>query len=199
MDIRRHFWMIACAALFVWGGTATAQETDKGMPARAEQHYKPMPLSPEKSAQQTTDRMDSLLDLTKKQYKKLYKLNLKWAREDAENKTSAPRMGGRPEGGPDFRGAGQGPRGQRPPEGMAERRAPRDFGLSPDDRENMEEQRLKLEKQRKKREKKLKKILTDEQYARWAEKRHPAMPEGMRDGKRHSPADHVKKNKRQAE
>ena len=62
MNIGRHFWMAACAALLVWGGTATAQEADKGMPARAERHYKPVPLSPEKSARHTTDRMDSLLD-----------------------------------------------------------------------------------------------------------------------------------------
>lgn len=178
MDIRRHFGMAICAALFVWSGTATAQEADKGMPTRAERHYKPMPLSPEKSARHTTDRMDSLLDLTKKQYGKLYKLNLKWAHEDAKNRTPAPRMGGRPEGAPDFGGAGgfgQGPRGHRPPEGMAEHRALHDFGPLPDDKESMEEQHRKLEKQREKREKKLKKILTDEQYARWEEERHPAL------------------------
>ena len=40
-----------------------------------------------------------------------------------------------------------------------------------------------MEKQRKKREKKLKKVLTDEQYARWTEQRRPAMPEGRRDRK----------------
>jgi len=183
MYIGRHFWMAACAALLVWGGTATAQEADKGTPARAERHYKPVPLSPEKSARHTTDRMDSLLNLTRKQYDKLYKLNLKWAREDAEDRTPAPRMGGRPEGAPDFGGPGQGPRGHRPPEGMAGRRAPHDFGPSPDDRESMEKQRAKLEKRHKKRGKKLKKILTDEQYARWTEQRHPAMPEGRKDGK----------------
>ena len=199
MNIGRHFWMAACAALLVWGGTATAQEADKGMPARAERHYKPVPLSPEKSARHTTDRMDSLLDLTRKQYDKLYKLNLKWAHEDAENGTPAPRMGGRPEGAPDFGGPGQGPRGHRPPEGMAGRRAPHDFGPSPDDRESMEKQRAKLEKRHKKRGKKLKKILTDEQYVRWTEQRHPAIPEGSQDGKRHAPAGHVKKDKRQAE
>ena len=106
MDIRRQFWMVVCAVLFVYGGTVTAQEVDKDMPGRQEKHYKPVPLSPEKSARHTTDRMDSLLDLTKKQYDKLYKLNLKWAREDAENKTAMPRTGGRPEGAPDFgRGA----------------------------------------------------------------------------------------------
>lgn len=177
MDIRKQFWMAACAALFICGGTAMAQEADKDMPDRSEKHYKPVPLSPEKSARQTTDRMDSLLNLTKKQYDKLYKLNLKWAREDAENKTATPRMGRRPEGTPDFRdagGFGQGPHGNRPPEGM-DRRPPRDFAPSGD--------REKMEKQRKKREKKLKKVLTDEQYARWTEQRRPAMPEGRRDGK----------------
>lgn len=135
--------MAACTALFVWGGTATAQEADKGTPA--------------------------------------------------------PRMGGRPEGAPDFGGPGQGPREHRPPEGMAGRRAPHDFGPSPDDREDMEKQRAKLEKRHKKRGKKLKKILTDEQYTRWTEQRHPAIPEGRKDGKRHAPAGHVMKDKRQVE
>ena len=74
-----------------------AQEAGKEMPDRQKKEFKPMPLSPEKSARHTTDRMDSLLNLTEKQYDKLYELNLKWAREDAENKTAAPRMGGRPE------------------------------------------------------------------------------------------------------
>ena len=177
MDIRRQFWMVVCAVLFVYGVTVTAQEVDKDMPGRQEKHYKPVPLSPEKSARHTTDRMDSLLDLTKKQYDKLYKLNLKWAREDAENKTAMPRTGGRPEGAPDFgRGGGfrQELHGNRPPEGM-DRRPPRDFVPSGD--------REKMEKQRKKREKKLKKVLTDEQYARWTEQRRLAVPEGRRDRK----------------
>lgn len=177
MDIRKQFWIAVCAALFIYGGTAMAQEADKDMPARSEKHYKPVPLSPEKSARQTTDRMDSLLNLTKKQYDKLYKLNLKWAREDAENKMTAPHMGRRPEGAPVFGQAGdfgQGPHGNRPPEGM-DRRPPRDFAPSGD--------REKMEKQRKKREKKLKKVLTDEQYVRWMEQRRSTLPEGRRDGK----------------
>lgn len=32
MDIRKQFWMAACAAFFVCGGTAMAQEADKDMP-----------------------------------------------------------------------------------------------------------------------------------------------------------------------
>ncbi|CAL9784914.1 DUF4890 domain-containing protein [Bacteroides fragilis] len=183
MDIRRQFWMAVCAALLVCGGAAMAQEAGGEMPGRPEKHYKPVPLSPEKSARHTTDRMDSLLNLTEKQYKKLYKLNLKWAREDTENKAGAPRMGGRPDGAPGFDRPDREPRGQRPPEGMEGRRPPRDFTPS-GDREDMEEQRVKMEKQRKKREKKLKKVLTDGQYTRWMEERHPAMPEGRKDGKR---------------
>lgn len=112
--------------------------------AAAGKHYKPVPLSPEKSARHTTDRMDSLLNLTEKQYKKLYKLNLKWAREDTENKAGAPRMGGRPDGAPGFDRPDREPRGQRPPEGMEGRRPPRDFTPS-GDREDMEEQRVKME------------------------------------------------------
>lgn len=178
MNIRRQFWAVVCTALFICGGTTMAQEVGKEMPDRQKKEFKPMPLSPEKSARHTTDRMDSLLNLTEKQYDKLYELNLKWAREDAENKTVAPRMGGRPEGAPNFRGAGsfgQGPHGNRPPEGI-DRRPPRDFAPS--------NNREKMEKQRKKREKKLKKVLTDEQYARWVEKRDPILPEGRREGKR---------------
>lgn len=153
------------------------------MPDHPEKHYKPMPLSPEKSARHATDRMDSLLNLTEKQYDKLYKLNLKWAREDAENRKAAPRMGGRSEGVPNFGERYMGPYGNRPPEGM-DRRPPRDFVPSSGGRGEMEKQRRKLEKQRKKREKKLKKVLTDKQYAHWMEERHPVMPEGRKDVKR---------------
>ena len=179
MNIGKQFWMAACAALFVCGGTVTAQEADRAMPGRPERHYKPVPFSPEKSARYITDRMDSLLGLTKKQYDKLYKLNLKWAREDAENQAAAPRMEGRPEEAPDFgRTGGMRSRGDRPPEGM-DRRPPRDFVPS-GDRKSMEEQHRKLEKQR---EKKLKKVLTDEQYACWARQRRPDMPDDRRNGK----------------
>lgn len=148
------------------------------MPDRQERHYKPMPLSPEQSARHTADRMDSLLKLTEKQYDKLYKLNLKWAREEMKNKAAAPRMDGRPDGAPGFGGGmgqgfgggmGQGPRGNRPPAGM-DRRPPRDFGPMPDDREEMETLRRRREKQ-------LKKILTGEQYARWTEDQDPLRPE----------------------
>lgn len=143
MDIRIQFWIVACVALFICGSAATAQEVDREMPDHPEKHYKPMPLSPEKSARHATDRMDSLLNLTEKQYDKLYKLNLKWAREDAENRKAAPRMGGRSEGVPNFGERYMGPDGNRPPEGM-DRRPPRDFVPSSGGREEMEKQLGKI-------------------------------------------------------
>lgn len=170
MNTGRLFGIVACLALFTCCGTVAAQQAGREMPGRHERNVGPVPLSPEEAARRATARMDSLLSLTEKQYDKIYKLNLKWAREDAENRSAALRMGGRPEGAPDFGkagGFGQEPRGKRPPEGL-DHRPPRDFPPSGDSEE--------MEKQRKKREKKLKKVLTDEQYARW-EKLRVARPQ----------------------
>ena len=178
MNVKRHFWTVACTVLFICSSAATAQEVGKKLPDRQERGFNPMPLSPEKSARHATDRMNSLLNLTEKQYDKLYKLNLKWAREDKKNNSTVPPMNNKPEGMPNFRGSrvfGQRPHGNRPPEDI-ERRPLRDFALSND--------KEKIEKQRKKREKKLKKILTDKQYVRWVEKQHPAIPEDREKGKR---------------
>ena len=167
--------MIVCTALFFSGGTVAAQEAGKHVPDRPETRYNPVFFSPEKSARHITDRMDSLLNLTNKQYDKLYKLNLKWAREDAERKTGAPRMEDRPGRMPNFGGTGgfgQRPHGNRPPESIG--RGPhRDFAPSND--------REMLANRHKRREKKLKKVLTGEQYVRWVEERHSAMPEGRMD------------------
>lgn len=119
-----------------------------------------------------TDRMDSLLNLSDKQYKKIYKLNLKEAGEQTGNRMEG---GPRPDmaGGRDF-GGGRPPQGEtdgkqqgnRPPEGMGNR-PPHDFGGGKPG--NMKSS----EKERGKREKKLRKILSSEQYERWEkERRH---------------------------
>ncbi|GEM_PF-1471083 len=135
-------------------------------------------ISPERKAQMLTERMDSLLGLDKKQYKKLYKINLKEARRQAENAESSPfRMGGHPGegGGRPPRGNGMGPGGPGGHGGPGGGRPPHDFdgnhggpqherGLSPED---MEKLKQKEAKEREKTEKKIKKILTSEQYERW--------------------------------
>ncbi|MDE7237636.1 MAG: hypothetical protein K2N66_07440 [Paramuribaculum sp.] len=141
-------------------------------------------ISPERKAQMVTERMDSLLGLDKKQYKKLYKINLKEARRQAENAESSPfRMGGQPgKGGHPGEGGGRPPRGN----GMAPGgpgghggpgggRPPRDFGGNVGgpqhergiSREDMEKLKQKEAKEREKTEKKIKKILTADQYERW--------------------------------
>ena len=81
MNVKRHFWTVACTVLFICSSAATAQEVGKKMPDRQERGFKPMPLSPEKSARHATDRMNSLLNLTEKQYDKLYKLNAELQRK----------------------------------------------------------------------------------------------------------------------
>lgn len=148
-------------------------------------HYNPMPVSPEKQARRTTARMDSLLGLTEKQRAKLYTLHLKEERRKAKAQSGSaavpPGRDGRgPGGGPGFGGGnppsgapgmGAGNHGNPLPEGDFGQRPPRDFAPSADTIEAMEKQRAKEEKRRKKLEKKIRKILTEEQYARWQEER----------------------------
>lgn len=72
--------------------------------------------NPEKAAQRRTDEMDKMLDLTEKQYKKIYKLFLKEEKEKVEalmehqpgGMNGQPPMGGRPP-----RGEGRLPMGGR--------------------------------------------------------------------------------------
>lgn len=142
-----------------------------GMAFSQEQEKKQLPRevpSPEKSARKMTDRMKDGLQLTDKQYDKLYKLNLKEQQERfaamaergegqrpprGEQRGERPGMGGGrpPMGG----GMGSGMGGGRPPVGTRGERP----AMSKDNAE-----------------KKIKKILTAEQYAKWQEMRQPQEP-----------------------
>lgn len=121
--------------------------------------------NPEKTARRQTDEMDRVLNLTEKQYKKIYKLYLKEEREKLKLKFGGKPMGREGEhpmppmdGGYPQMGGGQsgelGPAlmGGRPP-------------MLPQAHEakHFEEEAERL----KKIEKKLRKILTEEQYAVW--------------------------------
>lgn len=120
--------------------------------------------NPEKAARKLTDEMNELLRLTEKQYKKVYKLNLKAEKEKIERMTGKNPFGG--ERPPMFPMGGTPPLGSFPPGN----------GSRPPMPENMQEDmRSRIEK----RNKKLKKILTDEQYEKWMsrkpEQEEPAM------------------------
>ena len=139
--------------------------------------------NPEKAAQQRTDEMDKALNLTEKQYKKIYKLFLKEEKEKVEammqrhpgGMNGQPPMSGRPP-----MGGGMPPQGGGFP-GMGG--APE--GMNPEER--MKEHAEKMQKEQEKREKKIRKILTEEQYATWQTEKPqpqvlPPMPEGERPG-----------------
>lgn len=117
---------------------------------------------PETLAQELTDRMNDELKLTDKQYKKVYKLNLKEAKAMAEDVKPAGREGGMPGMG----GPGMGRRGGMPP-GM---KPGGERGLRPNMDKNDTDSGKKAEEMKKrseKMEKKMKKILDDEQYGKW--------------------------------
>lgn len=114
-------------------------------PWQAEEQVKEVP-NPEKMAKRRTDEMNELLQLSEKQYKKIYKLYLKQEKEKVERMTE----GHLPEGG-------------MPPQGGM---PPRMEGMPPS--MPMKNEREDMQKQIKKFDKKLKKILTDEQYEIWS-------------------------------
>lgn len=123
------------------------------------------PMTVEERAQRMTDRMNDLLTLTDKQYKKIYKLNLKDVKEMEADSLFLGRRGmGFGPGGP---GPGFGPGG---PGGRAQferemERNNRQF--NPLSQQQMEQLRAEREKARLKKDKKLRKILTEEQYGIW--------------------------------
>lgn len=115
-------------------------------------------LSPELTAKKKTEQMDKLLQLSEKQFKKIFKLNLKEAKSiDVQRKN---RQGIMPPPMPD-RNQDKFP--DRPPMRNFFNEVP--MRPHPQPLQNPE----KLKKETRKREKKLKKILTEEQYNTWKE------------------------------
>lgn len=141
-------------------------------------------LTPQQKAHMMTDRMDRMLNLTDKQYQKIYKLNLKQVKEMEADSLFlgrrgmgfGPGMGPRPGMGPG------GPGGRAQFERDMEK-AGREFTpLSPQQMEQLKEAH---EKSRVKMDKKLRKILTDEQYGKWvkAEQERLIKMQQMRKGR----------------
>ena len=166
MDIRKTVIMM-CAATCI-GTTTLFAQTERELPAPGKEHFKAMPLSPEKRAKRIVNQMDSLLNLTQKQYDKLYKSYLKHEKQVEKNRWQGampPMMGG----------PGRGP-GMNPPQGGGFGQPPHGMGMPPFGMESAKDLRTKEEKQRKKLEKKIKKILTPEQYELWQKEGEYLMP-----------------------
>lgn len=114
-------------------------------------------ITPEMVAQNKTDKMNEALSLSKKQCKKLYKINLQEA-QDLQSMRPQRQRGERPQGerpqGQRPRPEGFGPQGNRPArpqhEGMR-------ATLSPEE----------LKERAENREKEIQKILGEEKYAQW--------------------------------
>ena len=149
--MRKNMKLIGLAvSLTCCAGFIDAQEANNE-PQERQQQEKHLPrevLNPEKVATQMTEQMNKLLQLTDKQYKKIYKLNLK------EQKAFFKAM----QNSDDYRppmGEGPGMRGGRPPMGggqppmMGEGGFPGRMGGGP-------------------------KILTKEQYEKWQTEQNSA-------------------------
>lgn len=142
-----------CLALSATANAYTiSQEQDK----RVERHQLP---NPEKDAERIAMEMKQALNLTEKQYKKVYKFYLKQQKELVEEISGKdrPENGNRPPMPP--RDGNMPPRGGRP--GMGGRPGgPDGPGMRPEDNDRMKE---RMEEE----QKKMKKILSDEQYEKW--------------------------------
>ena len=157
--MKRNMKLIGLAACLIsCTSLAVAQENPE--PQERQQHEQRLPrevLNPEKIATQMTDQMQESLQLTEKQYKKIYKLNLK------EQKEHFKAMQNSGEQRPPMGGPGMG--GGEPPM-MGEGGFPGGMGERPmmnKEQDSADAQKKAAETK----EKKIKKILTTEQYEKW--------------------------------
>lgn len=115
-------------------------------------------VDPETSAREITDKMKDELELTDKQYKKVYKLNLKEAKAMTDKVDASGDKGAKPGMG----GRGMRPRGMRPEGERPGARPDMENGVT-DSRDIEKEIKNREEKM----EKEMKKILDDNQYEKW--------------------------------
>ena len=150
--MRKNMKLIGLAVcLTCCAGFINAQEANEPQERQQEKRLPREVLNPEKVATQMTNQMNKLLQLTDKQYKKIYKLNLK------EQKA--------------FFKAMQNSDDQRPP--MGEGGFPGRMGGGPmmnKDSNSADSQKKAAEAK----EKKIKKILTKEQYEKWQAEQNAA-------------------------
>lgn len=163
--MKRNMKLIGLAACLIsCTSLAVAQENPE--PQERQQHEQRLPrevLNPEKIATQMTDQMQESLQLTEKQYKKIYKLNLKEQKEHFKAiRTPANNVRN---GRPGMRGGRRRWDGGEPPM-MGEGGFPGGMGERPmmnKEQDSADAQKKAAETK----EKKIKKILTTEQYEKW--------------------------------
>lgn len=169
-------YTVLCLGIFLSALQVQAQVASEGEPEKKGEMFREVP-NPEKMAQKETDRLKEALNLTDKQYKKVYKLILKEQRELLENRMQRPPMMG---------ANGRGPRppheGGMPPMGMGEgapdgmHRPPMmDGAPKPESAEDMQKRIAKKNK-------KMKKILTETQYDQWLDMSQKLMPKHKPEG-----------------
>lgn len=163
-----------CAALVGTAWSAQANTLPYQSVQTENSEKKELP-NPEKAARRMTDEMQKSLGLTDKQYKKVYKLNLKEEKARVEQMKARgadgnrpPMMGGAPSGDFPMMGGGPSGGGFHPIGGNGGPGIPPPSGSKNDMRTLME-----------KKNKQMKKILTEEQYAKW----HSEQPRLRRDQK----------------
>ena len=106
-------------------------------------------MDPEKMAQEQTDRLDKLVQLTPKQYKKIYRFNKRQYKQLQREMEEGPGMG--PGGPGGRRPEGMGPGGPGRPD------RPRFGGANAEKMQEIQEARVK----------KYRKVLTEEQFMKW--------------------------------
>lgn len=158
--MKKLIFITACATfMFVTSGSICVygQEPEERKPEMRKF------VDPETTAREQTDKMKAELNLTDKQYKKVYKLNLK----EAKAKAAESKSGNRGSMGKPMGGGGMHP-GMRPDGG----RMRPDGGFGPKaelgkDSTALNEKAEQMRKRAAKIEKKMKKILNTEQYENW--------------------------------
>lgn len=164
---RKMKYALLCMGMMVFSVQGMAQSEGSAGPGQKKEHFREIP-NPEKAAGREAEHLKKELDLTEKQYKKVYKLLLKEQRELFENRSQRPGMPG-----------GMPPMGGPRPEGM------RGMPMGEGPKEKQEDLQKRIEKKNKK----MKKILTEAQYDQWLGMKQKPLPEPSRPGETPSEED----------
>lgn len=154
---RKMKYALLCMGMMLFSMQGMAQSEGSAGPEPKKEHFREIP-NPEKTARKEAEHLKKELDLTEKQYKKVYKLLLKEQRELFEKRFQRPEMPG-----------GMPPMGGPRPEGEGMRGMP--MGAGP------KEKQEDLQKRIEKKNKKMKKILTEAQYDQWLGMKQKPLPE----------------------